>query len=124
MSASAANEKLGISMPAGTSTGAGVDVELTVDKDNPAIDDIKAALSNGELDRAKDLALDNGQLVVRQTVNETYASEEHEFDVKIAEAEVKYGATGQTATQIWFREAGRNEVIQVDPGQLPVNQGG
>ena len=124
MSASAANDKLGISMPAGTSTGAGVDVELTVDKDNPAIDDIKAALSNGDLDRAKDLALDNGQLVVRQTVNETYASEEHEFDVKIAEAEVKYGATGQTATQIWFREAGRTEVIQVDPGQLPVNQGG
>lgn len=124
LSATAANEKLGINMPAGTSTGAGVDVELTVDKDNPAIDDIKAALSAGELDRAKDLALDNGQLVVRQTVTETYASEEHEFDVKVAEAEVKYGATGQTATQIWFREAGRDEVVQVDPGQLPVNQGG
>lgn len=124
MSGTVANERLGIAMPSGTSTGAGVDVQLTVDQDNPALDDIRTALGAGELDRAKDLALDNGELVVRQTVIEEYASNEHEIDLKVAEAEVKYGASGETATQIWYREAGRSEVYRIDPGQLPVNQGG
>jgi hypothetical protein len=124
LSATAANEQLGIAMPAGTSTGAGVDVQLTVDKDNPAINDIRAALSAGELDRAKDLAFDNGELVVRQTVVEEYASEEHEIDLKVAEVEIKYGASGETATQIWYREPGHSEIYQIDPAQLPVNQGG
>lgn len=124
LSATAANERLGIDLPAGTSTGAGVDVELKVDRDNPAYDDIEAALTAGELDRAKDLALDNGQLVVRQTVIEEYASEEHEIDLKVAEAEFSYGASGETATHVWYREPGRNEVYSIDPAQLPVNQGG
>ena len=124
MEGTAANERLGIAMPPGTSTGGGVDVQLTVDKDNPALEDIKTALGNGEVDRAKDLALDNGQLVVRQTVLEKYASGEHEFDTLVAEAEVKYGASGETAVQIWFREAGHHEVLRIDPAQLPVNQGG
>ncbi len=124
MSATAANEKLGIAMPSGTSTGAGVDVELMIARDNPARQDIEAALSAGEIDRAKDLALDNGQLVVRQTVVEEYASEEYEVDLKVAEAELKYGASGETATQIWYREAGHSEVYRIDPAQLPVNQGG
>jgi hypothetical protein len=123
-SASAANEQLGITMPPGTSTGAGVDVQLVVDHENPALDDIEAALGAGEFDRAKDLALQHGQLVARQTLIEEYASGEHEIDLKVAEAEVSYGASGETATQIWFREAGRSEVYQIDPGQLPVNQGG
>ncbi len=124
MSASAANERLGITMPPGTSTGTGVDVELVVDQDNPALADIEAALGSGEFDRAKDLALDNGQLVVRQTLIEEYASEEHHVDVKVAELEVEYGASGETATRIWFREAGHEEMHVIDPGQLPVNQGG
>jgi hypothetical protein len=37
---------------------------------------------------------------------------------------VKYGASGETATQIWYREAGHDQVVRIDPGQLPVNQGG
>jgi len=124
MIGTAANEQLGIAMPPGTSTGGAVDLELKVEHDNPAIDDIKAAMAAGELDRAKELALDNGRLVVRQTVIEEYASGEHELDFKVAEAEVSYGASGETATQIWFREAGHSEIYRVDPGQLPVNQGG
>ncbi len=121
MSATAANENLGIAMPPGTSTGAGVDVQLTIDRDNPAREDIEAAIGAGDLDRAKDLALANGELVVRQTMVEEYASGEHEFDIRVAEAEVSYGASGETATQIWYREPGREEIYQIDPGQLPVN---
>jgi hypothetical protein len=124
MSGTAANEHLGIAMPPGTSSGVGVDVQLIVDHENPALPQIRDALGAGELDRAKDLALQHGQLVARQTVIEEYASGEHEIDLKVAEAEVSYGASGETATQIWFREAGRSEVYQIDPGQLPVNQGG
>lgn len=124
MSATAANDTLGIAMPPGSSTGSGVDVQLTVDRTNPALADIKEALGAGDFDRAKDLALDNGQLVVRQTVIEEIASDEREIDLKVAEGEYRYGVTGETATRVWYREAGRSEALAIDTGQLPVNQGG
>lgn len=123
MSATAANERLGIAMPPGTSTGAGVDVQLRVEHDNPARQDIEAAMAAGDVGRAKDLALDNGELVVRQVMIEEYASGEKEYDLKVAELEWEYGAEGQTATQIWYREPGRSQIYQIDPGQLPVNRG-
>jgi hypothetical protein len=121
MSGTAANEKLGLNLPPGSSTGQGVDVELTVDEDNPALADIKSAMADGDLGRAKDLALDNGELVVRQTTIAEIASEEYEIDLKVAEAEVKYGASAETANHIWYREAGNSTVVSVDPSKLPVN---
>lgn len=119
-----ANEKLGVAMPANTGTGTGFDVELKIDDKNPAVDDIKAAISAGEFDRAKDIALDNGQLVMRQTVIEDYGTAEHEYDIKVAKLEVEAGARGETATQVWFREAGHREVVNVPVSKLPANSGG
>ena len=123
MSAVAANDTLGIAMPPSTSTGAGVDVQLVVNSDNPALDDIKAALSAGDVGRAKDLALENGTMIARETLIEKYAEEDHEVDFGIGDVKVGWGASGETATQIWYREAGHHEVLQIDPGMLPVNQG-
>ncbi|WP_030483289.1 hypothetical protein [Nocardioides aequoreus] len=125
MSASAANANLGITAPPGSSSAMGVDVQIKVDADNPALEDIKAAIGEGDFDRAKDLALDNGELVVRQTVSERISSGEVDVDAgPIGGVEVEYGADAETATQVWYREPGRNEVYQIDAAQLPVNQGG
>lgn len=121
MSALAANERLGVSMPPDTSTGAGVDVQLTVDSKNPALADIKKAFEAGDVDRAKDLALDNGQLLVRQTTIEQYKVEKHDVDFGVGEVKVGWGASGETANQLWFRPAGENQVLQIDPRVLPVN---
>ena len=124
MSGTAANDRLGLDMPPHTSTGAGVDVQLTVDSKNPAIGDIKKAFEAGDIDRAKDLALDNGQLVVRQTTIEKYAVEDHDVDFGVGEVKIGWGASGETANQLWFRPAGDRQVMQIDPRILPVNGGG
>lgn len=123
LNASTANENLGLNLPPGSSTGQGVDVQLKVDENNPAREEIEAALGAGEFDRAKDLALANGELVVRQTTIEEIASEEHEIDIKVAEAEVRYGASAESANRIWYREPGRSQVLEVDPNDLPVRSG-
>lgn len=48
------------------------------------------------------------------------------MDIGLAELEVSYGASGETATWVWFwfREAGHDEVLRIDPAHLPVNRGG
>ncbi|ROR89356.1 hypothetical protein [Nocardioides aurantiacus] len=124
MDGTAANSTLGIAAPPGTSTGAGVDVQLKVDDKNPALDEIKTALSQGDVDRAKDLALQNGELTVRQTMVEKYAEDDYELDLKFAEVEAGWGASGETATTIWHREAGRDEMIRVNPATDLPHYGG
>ena len=124
MEGDVANDKLGLAAPPQTSTGAGVDVELKVDAKNPAIHEIQAALEDGDVDRAKDLALANGELNVRQTVVEKYAEEDHEYDFKIGEVEAAWGASGETATQIWHREPGSSEMIRVNPATDLPHYGG
>lgn len=121
MSASAANDRLDLPMPRGSSTGVGVDVQVMIDSRNPAIDEITAALGDGDMGRARELALDNGELTIRQTVTEQIASQEHTIDVGIGGVELEMGATSETATTVWHREAGRSQLYVVDVADLTRN---
>lgn len=113
-----ANSRLGLNMPTGTGTGGAVDVQLKVDDKNPALDDIQTALSAGEMGRAKDLALQHGELIVKTTSIETYSDKVHDYDVGFAELDLKYGASGETTNQVWYRRAGYDEVYRYDAFEL------
>lgn len=119
MEASALNEKLGIEMPAGTKTGQGLDVELKIADDNPAKDQIMDAVGRGDMDQAAELAMDNGRVVIRQTTVETLVDEDHEIDLKVAEAEVKYGAKIESANVVLVRPAGSDHLVPLDLSKLP-----
>ncbi|GAB3988276.1 hypothetical protein [Nocardioides marmoraquaticus] len=124
LDATAANENLGITAPPGSSSGMGVDVELLIDKNNPHYDEIEGALTDGDIDRAKDLAFQYGEMTARTTVTESIASDEIEIDAgPVGGVEVNYGADAETATQIWHREPGRSEVVEIDPTRLPAYTG-
>lgn len=124
LDATAANENLGITAPPGSSSGMGVDVELTIDKENPHYDEIESALTSGDVDRAKDLAFQYGEMTARTTATESMASEEIDIDAgPVGGVEVNYGADAETATQIWHREPGRSEVVEIDPTRLPSSTG-
>lgn len=125
VSATLANQRMGLALPPHTSTGAGVEVQLVVDKDNPALDDIKTALGAGDVGRAKDLAFENGTVYAKETTIEQYKDQtaDHEVDLgPLGKGKLKYGVTGETANQLWYRPAGRHQVIAIDPHTLPVNQ--
>lgn len=117
ISASAANEKFGVTLP-NTSTGQGVDVELLVTKDDPGYEQIADAVRGGDMERAADLAVDSGRVVIRQTTVETLADEEHGVDVgPIGEVAVKYGATAEHANQVWVRQPGTNYLVPINAGR-------
>ncbi|MRJ76842.1 hypothetical protein GEV29_09865 [Aeromicrobium sp. SMF47] len=115
ISGALANDKLDVNLPASTSTGQAVDVRLTMDEDNPKFDEFKSAIASGDVDRAVDIAYSDADVVVRSTTLETYASEEHEVDIKVAELEVEYGAEGELANRIWVREGGQGYWVDIDP---------
>jgi len=113
MDGSVANERLGLDIP-NTSTGQGVDVQLQVTKDDPGYEEIVAAVEGGDIDRAAQLAVDTGQVVVRQTTTETLASEDHEYKIFGQGAEVAYGADLEIADQIWVRQPGTNYYVPIN----------
>ena len=115
ISGSVANDKLGLDMPANTSTGQGLDVELKMDTDNPRFDEFKSAVTSGDIDGAIDIAYDDAEVSVRSTTTETYASEEHEIDLKVAELEIEYGAEGEVANRVWVRQGGQGYWVDIDP---------
>ncbi len=117
ISGSMANDKLGLDIP-GSSTGAGADVEIKMDSDNPHFEEFSDATKSGDLDKAADLALDHGRVVVRTVAIEEIASEEHEIDAKIGGIEVEYGANAEVADDIWVRPAGKDYVIPIDPQDI------
>ncbi|WP_110183422.1 hypothetical protein [Nocardioides solisilvae] len=112
-----ATEKLGIPVQNST-TGGGVDVEVKMSRDSRHFDEFDAAMRGGDLDRAAGLALDHGQVIVRTTGTVDIASGEHEVDLKIAEAEVRYGGSVETAQQVWVRPYDQDFVIRMDPKEL------
>lgn len=113
MDAALANDKLGVDIP-NTSTAQGVDVELKVTKDDPGYEDIVAAVKDQDFDKAADLAIHNGQVVVRQTTTEILASEENEYKVFGQGAEVEYGADVEVANQVWVRQPGTNYYVPIN----------
>ncbi|TQL66225.1 hypothetical protein FB381_0074 [Nocardioides albertanoniae] len=118
LSGTVANEKLGIDLPA-TSSGAGVDVELKMDDKNLMWNDMQEAIKSGDMGRATDIAMDHGQVVVRQTTTEQIASEEHNVDIKVAEVEVEAGASAESADNVWVREANGRGFEHYDPTDRP-----
>ncbi|WP_206065189.1 hypothetical protein [Nocardioides sp. JQ2195] len=120
--ASALNQKLGLDLPPGTSTGQGLDVELKVTADNPAAEAIKSAVARGDMDEATELAMENGRVVIRQTTIESLASEEIEFDAGVGGAEIEYGASVETANVVFVRPEGSHDLVQLDLSQLPAGK--
>lgn len=117
LSGTVANEKLGIDLP-NTSTGAGVDVELKMDENNPYWNDFEKATTSGDFDRAASLAMDHGRVVARVTSIEDYGSKEYDVDVGVGGGEVKYGGNAESADQIWVRPAGEDFVLPLKGSDL------
>lgn len=118
VSAAVANERLGLDLP-GTTSGAGADIEMRMDQENPYFEEFNQAMTSGDLDHAADLALDHGRVVVRVTVIEELASEEHEIGVGGQGVEIEYGATATVADQVWVRPPGQDYVVPLDPQEIP-----
>ncbi len=118
MSAAIANEKLGVNIPSGTSTGTGFDVQVVMDRNNPAFPEFESAAGDLDLDRAAEIAYDEGDVVVRQVVIEELASEEHGLDFTVGEVEVEYGASAETATRLWLKPAGTSTWLTPDPREV------
>lgn len=118
MSASVANERLGLNLPTGSSSGTGFDVQVVMDPSNPSFPEFEAAAGDLDLDRAAEIAYNDGDVVVRQVVVEEIASEEHEFDAKVASVEVEYGASAETATRLWLRPGGTSTWLTPDPSEV------
>lgn len=102
-------EKLGIDIPGGRG-GAAADVELKVDQNNVMWNEIQEAVNRGDMDRATDLAMDHGQVVVKQT-----AIGGTEFDAKRPEGGIEWGTESKTTNQVWVRDANSDEIVQIDP---------
>lgn len=115
MSAALANDKLNIDLPANSSTGQAVDVKLEMERDNPRFNDFKDAVASGDIDKAVDIAYNDAEVTVRSTTVETYASEEHEVDLKVGGVEVEYGAEGEMANRVWVRQGGQGYWVTLDP---------
>ncbi len=118
MSAAVANQKLGLNLP-NTSTAQGVDVELKVTRDDPGYEQIVDAVKSGDVDKAADLAIENGRVVVRQTTTEIYASEEKDWRFLGQGAEVQYGASAETATTVRVRQPGTNYWVDIPSSPAP-----
>jgi hypothetical protein len=115
ISAAVANDKLGLDLPASTSTGQGVDVKLMMNDDNPRFEDFKDAVKSGDIDGAIDIAYNDADVTVRSTTTESYGSGEFEADLKVAELEYEYGAEGEFANRVWKREGGQGYWVDIDP---------
>lgn len=112
ISATLAHEQLGLDLPG--DTGAGADVEIKVDGDNPHYAEFEEALSGGRLDDAAALALAHGRVVVRAVAIEELGGDTHEVEVLGQGGRVEYGATAEVADQIWVRPAGQDYVLPID----------
>ncbi|MFD4326035.1 hypothetical protein ACFWQC_15465 [Nocardioides sp. NPDC058538] len=109
VSGKVAAEKLGIDIP-GRRGETGADVELKVDQGNVMWDEIHEAVKRGDMDRATDLAMDHGQVVVKQT-----AIGGSDFDAKRPEGGIEWGTESKTTQNVWVRDANSNEVVSIDP---------
>lgn len=117
LSGAVANQKLGLDIP-NTSTAQGVDVRLKITKDDPGYEQIVDAARGGDMDKAAELAIANGQVVVRQTTTEILASEEKEYKLFGQGAEVEYGASAEHANIVWVRQPGTNYYVPIHEGTI------
>ena len=85
-------------------------MELKVDQSNVMWDEIQEAVKRGDMDRATDLAMDHGQVVVKQT-----AIGGSDFDAKRPEGGIEWGTESRTTQNVWVRDANSNEVVSIDP---------
>lgn len=102
-----ASERLGINIP-GASQGHGVDVAIKMDDKNPLWHDAQAALKRGDVDRAVDLAMDHGQVIVKQS-----ASVGNEQDAGNPGTDA--GTEVKSTKNVWVRDANSNGFTQIDP---------
>ena len=101
--------------------GAGGDIQLKIDKDNPAFDSIVRAAQGGDMDKAADLAFDNGQVVIRQTSITEGSGVVKDFKVDGGQAgglDVDAGSSVTSANGVWVRPAGSNEFVGLSRGDL------
>lgn len=99
-----AQKRLGINLPGGS--GSGVDVELKMDEHNVMWPMMKEALSHGDMQTAADLAMDQGEVVVRQTSSEVVGTDE-------------VGGSSQSANHLWVRGANTQHFTHIDPLAVP-----
>lgn len=102
-----ASERLGINIP-GAAQGHGVDVAIKMDDKNPLWHDAQAALKRGDVDRAVDLAMDHGQVIVKQS-----ASTGNEQDA--GDPGTDAGAQIKATKNVWVRDANSDGFTQIDP---------
>lgn len=113
-----ANDKFGVDIPH-TSTGAGADIEVKMAEDNPHFAEFKATAMRGDLDGAADLALEHGRVVVRTFSIEEFADERKKLEAgPVGDGEIRFGASAETAQQVWVRPPGEHYVLAVDPQKV------
>lgn len=104
-----ASEKLGIDIPGG-GAGAGADVELKIGRDNVMWEEVGEAVRRGDMDRAADLAMDHGQVVVKQT-----SIAATDFDAKKPDGGIEWGTESKSTNHVWVKDENSDEVVSIDP---------
>lgn len=110
LSGEVANRELGLD---GGTTGVGADYSVEVSTDNPHWHDIQQAASDGDIDKAKELAYQYGKVTYRTYTTEDLGSSHHDIDVKVGKADVSYGVKDEHATQIWVKPEGQRQPIRI-----------
>lgn len=109
-----ANQKFGLNLP-GVGSGAGGDVELKMDNQNVMWGEMQGALKEGDIERAAEIAMDHGSVVVRAT--EVTRGDQ---DLGIGEGGIK-----QTSSQhTWVRPPNVTEFVDFDPSTRPTPDDG
>lgn len=101
--------------------GAGGDIQLKVDKDNPAFDSIVRAAQSGDMNKAADLAFDHGQVVIRQTSTAEVSGVVKDVDVDLGQVggvEIDAGGSVTSANGVWVKPAGSNKFVGLSPDDL------
>lgn len=101
--------------------GAGGDIQLKVDKDNPAFGSIVRAAQDGDMNKAADLAFDHGQVVIRQTSTVEASGVVEDVKVDAGQAggvDIDAGSSVTSANGVWVRPVGANEFVGLTPDDL------
>ncbi|MFE6646558.1 hypothetical protein ACFVJS_08360 [Nocardioides sp. NPDC057772] len=101
--------------------GVGGDIQLKVDKDNPAFGSIVRAAQSGDMNRAADLAFDHGQVVIRQTSVAEASGVIEDVDVDLGQVggvDIDAGGSVTSANGVWVKPAGSNKFVGLTTDDL------
>lgn len=112
VNSSADLQKFGVDVP-GLKAGGGADVEFKMNPKDPGFTHVQEALQRGDMDQAAKLALENGQVVIRQTATTEISGEDEEFDIGVAEGKVEAGIKETAATQVWVKPSNTSTFVEL-----------